>query len=88
MRKTIRTKVTWPYEDNMLNPLETFLYQRIGLDYVTLVMTQAQYDLFYDDVDAETLVANRFRLIDYKTDDKKPVWLFDGRLKVNINIKG
>ncbi len=88
MRKTIKTKLKWEYEDNTLHILERFLYQRIGYDYITLVMTQAQYDLFYVDVDAETLAANRFRLIDNTTDTKKPVWLFDGKLKLKINIKG
>ena len=88
MKTTTSTKVVWAYTQGSLNPLESFLYHRIGYDYVTLVMTQAEYDVFYVDVDAETLVANRFRLTDNTTNDKRPVWLFDGKLKLKINIKG
>jgi len=87
MRTKVKSEITWNYADDTLNVLETLLYQRIEFDYVTLTMTEDEYALFYVDVDDETLAANRFRLTDF-SDACNPVWLFDGKLKLNIKIRG
>ncbi|HLB42767.1 MAG TPA: hypothetical protein VJN02_07980 [Gammaproteobacteria bacterium] len=86
MSDPLKTKHKWPYDGN-LEPLQDYLHKHIEYAQVTLIMTQAEYDEFYDDTDAETLAANRFRPIDLTTNECKPEWLFDGRLKLFFKIK-
>tara|TARA_R110000782_G_scaffold144644_1_gene237499 strand:+ start:2066 stop:2329 length:264 start_codon:yes stop_codon:yes gene_type:complete len=87
MKTKVKSEIKWNYPDDTLDVLSTLLFQRIEFDYVTLTMTEDEYALFYVDVDDETLVANRFRMLDF-SNECNPVWLFDGKLKVNIKIRG
>lgn len=86
MSELLKWKASWPYDGN-LNELQDLLLKWMEYDYITLQMTQAQYDLFYNDVDANTLAASRFRPLDLETNECKPKWLFNGKLKLYIKIK-
>lgn len=90
-RKKIQITVRYKYEDGALEPLYGFMQQRIGYDLITLKMTQAEYDLFsddldYDDLEHESFYGSHFRPTNDQTDNCKLNWVFAGKLNFKIKI--
>ncbi len=76
---------TWNYTGN-LQELQDYLYKRIEYDLVTLIMVQEEYAEFLEDTCDGSLFANRFRILDL-SNECKPLWLFDGQLRLIIKIE-
>ena len=86
MRRKIKTKFLWSYDDNMEELYRTMM-QRIEFNKVTLQMTQSEYNSFAIATDEEEdFYASNFRPTNDQTDNCNLNWVFAGKLEFKIEI--
>ncbi len=88
MNQANKTEITFPIIYQNLAELSDTLMRRMNYKLVTLEITQADYDLFTNDIDTlENIFVGKFRPTKIDTDDDVCEWVFSGSLKIKFKIK-
>ena len=88
MNQANKTEITFPIIYQNLAELSDTLMRRMNYKLVTLEITQADYDLFTNDIDTlENIFVGKFRPTKIDIDNDVCDWLFSGSLKIKFKIK-